>query len=172
MKKAVMIIAPENFRDEEFFEPKQILEKCGVEVKVASTTLDFAAGKLGAKVKPDMLLSDIDVKEFDAVIFVGGAGAGCYFDDVKAHNLIKDALKGNRIVAAICVAPVILARAGVLNGKRATVFSSEEKEIKSAGAKYSGRPVERDGNIITAAGPFAADEFGKEIVKALGAGQC
>ncbi len=168
MKKAVMIIAPENFRDEELFEPKKILEKCGVEIKIASTTLDFAVGKLGAKVKPDMLLSDIDVKNFDAIIFVGGIGASCYFDDTRAHNLIKDALKGNRIAAAICIAPVIFARAGILKGRRATVFSSEEKEIKAAGAKYSGRPVERDVNIITAAGPFAAVEFGKEIVKAMG----
>lgn len=169
MKKAVMIIAPENFRDEEFFEPKEILEKSAVEVKVASTTLDFATGKLGAKVKPDMLLGDIDVKDFDAIIFVGGVGASCYFDDAKAHKLVKDALKGNRIVAAICIAPVILARAGVLNGKRATVFSSEESQLKAAGAKYSARPVERDGQIITAAGPFAAAEFGHEIAKALGA---
>lgn len=167
MKKAVMIIAPEDFRDEELFEPKEILEKCSVEVKIASVSLDVAVGKLGAKVKPDMLLKEIKAKDFDAVIFVGGIGASRYFDDQQAHDLARGALKENRVVAAICIAPVILARAGLLKDKRATVFSSEEKEIKGRGAKYSGRPVERDGNIITAAGPFAATEFGKEIAKAL-----
>lgn len=167
MKRAVMIIAPENFRDEELFEPKEILEKCGVEVKVASASLDVAVGKLGAGVKPDMLIKDIRARDFDAVIFVGGIGSKIYFDDQRAHSLVKEALKANRVVAAICIAPLILARSGVLKDKRATVFSSEEKEIKGLGAKYSGRPVEKDGNIITAAGPFAATEFGKEIAKAL-----
>lgn len=150
----------------------EILKKSGVEVKVASTTLDFAVGKLGARVKPDMLLGDVLPEDFDAIIFVGGIGASGYFDDAGVHNLLKDALKGNRILAAICIAPVIFARAGILKGRRATVFSSEEKELKSCGAKYSGRPVERDANIITAAGPFAAAEFGREIAKALGADQC
>ncbi|MDI6606176.1 MAG: DJ-1/PfpI family protein [Candidatus Omnitrophota bacterium] len=167
MKKAVMIIAPENFRDEELFEPKGILEKCGVEVKIASANSDLAVGKLGAKVRPDMLIKDIRARDFDAVVFVGGIGASRYFDDQQVHNLVKEALKENRIVAAICIAPIILARAGVLKDKRATVFSSEEKEIRALGVKYSGRPVEKDGNIITAAGPFAATEFGREIAKAL-----
>ncbi|MFH0935306.1 MAG: DJ-1/PfpI family protein [Candidatus Omnitrophota bacterium] len=172
MKKVVMVIAPQDFRDEELLEPKAILEKCGVEVKVASASTDIALGKLGAKVKPDLLIKDIRTKDFDVVIFVGGIGASRYFDDQLVHQLLKDALKENRVVAAICIAPVILARAGVLKDKRATVFSSEEKEIKGAGARYSGRPVERDGNIITAAGPFAATEFGREIAKALGVSQC
>ncbi|MFH0762806.1 MAG: DJ-1/PfpI family protein [Candidatus Omnitrophota bacterium] len=167
MKKAVMIIAPENFRDEEFFEPKEVLEGCGVEVKVASINLDLAVGKLGAKVKPDILLEDVRAKDFDAVIFVGGTGSKIYFDDQQAHNLAREALKEGRIVAAICIAPLILARAGILKDRRATVFSSEEKELKELGAEYSGRPVEKDGFIITAAGPFAATEFGREIAKAL-----
>jgi len=167
MKKAVMVIAPQDFRDEELFEPKAILEKCGVEVKIASASADIALGKLGAKVKPDLLIKDIRIKDLDALIFVGGIGASRYFDDQLLHQLIKHALKENRVVAAICIAPVILARAGVLKAKRATAFSSEEKEIKGAGARYSGRPVERDANIITAAGPFAATEFGREIAKAL-----
>ena len=59
MKKAVMIIAQENFRDEELLEPKEVLEKNGICVTVASTSLKEAKGKLGAKVKPGMLLKDI-----------------------------------------------------------------------------------------------------------------
>jgi len=167
MKKVVMIIAQDGFRDEELLEPKEILEKNGIEVKVASTSLSQAKGMLGAKVKPDILVSDINVRDFDAVIFVGGIGASQYWDDPIAHQLTLEAVNSNRIVAAICIAPVTLAKAGVLKGKRATVWSSEAGQLKAEGAKYTARPVEKDGNIITGSGPTAAREFAEEIVKAL-----
>lgn len=167
MKKAVMIIAHDEFRDEELLQPKDILEKAGIEVKIASTSLSPARGVLGAKVKPDILVSDINVKDFNAVIFVGGAGASQYWDDPLAHKLVADAVDAGRIVAAICIAPVTLANAGVLKGKRATVWSSEGAQLKAGGANYTGRPVEKDGNIITASGPAAAREFAEELLEAL-----
>lgn len=167
MKKVVMIIAHDNFRDEEFLEPAEILEKNGIEVMVASSKLGPAKGKLGAMVKPDMLLKEVNIKDFDAIVFVGGPGAAEYFDDSVAHKLAKDAYASGKVVSAICVAPVILARAGILQGKKATVWESEGELLKSLGADYTGKPVEIDGLIITAAGPFAAKDFGEEIVKAL-----
>jgi protease I len=167
MKKVVMIIAQNGFRDEELILPKEILEKAGIEVKIASKTLMQAEGMLGAKVKPDIMTSDIHASNFDAIIFVGGVGASEYWNDVASHTLIKQALGLNRIVAAICIAPVTLANAGVLKGRRATVWESEAGQLKAKGVNYTGKPVEKDGNIITASGPLAASEFGEEILKAL-----
>ncbi|MFH0913307.1 MAG: DJ-1/PfpI family protein [Candidatus Omnitrophota bacterium] len=167
MKKAVMIIPESDFRDEELKEPKDILERNNIEVKIASTTLNEVTGMLGAQVTPDIIITDIKIQDFDAIIFVGGGGSSQYWDDPLAHKLAQDAVSANKIVAAICIAPVTLARAGVLKGKRATVFSSEAKELKSEGANYTGRAVERDGNIITASGPTAARKFAEELVNAL-----
>ncbi|MCX5701835.1 MAG: DJ-1/PfpI family protein [Candidatus Omnitrophica bacterium] len=167
MKRVVMIIAQNGFRDEELLLPKEILENAGIEVKVASITLAQAEGMLGAKVKPDILLSDINARDFDAVIFVGGMGASQYWNDAVSHALAEQALGADRIVAAICIAPVTLANAGILKGKRATVWPSEAEQLKAKGANYTGRPVEKDGNIITASGPAAASEFGEEVLKAL-----
>jgi protease I len=167
MKKAVMIIAENNFRDEELFEPKEILQNAGIEVKVASTNLNLAKGVLGASVIPDLLVSKIKPGDFDALIFVGGGGASQYWSDPLAHKLAKEAFALNKIVAAICIAPVVLAKAGLLKGRKATVFSSEAGQLKAAGAIYTGKNLEKDGNIITASGPFAAKEFGEEIKKAL-----
>lgn len=167
MKKVIMIIAQENFRDEELLQPKEVLEKNGIEVKIASTSLNPASGMLGVKVKPDILLKDVNLKEFAAVIFVGGIGSGQYWDDPVAHRLAKEGINTDKIVAAICIAPVTLAKAGILKGKRATVWSSEAGQLKAAGANYTGRAVEKDGNIITASGPTTAREFGEELVKAL-----
>lgn len=167
MKSAVMIVAQENFRDEELLQPKEILERNGIEVKIASTTLKEIKGMLGARVEPDLLLSDVDFRKFDAVIFIGGGGASQYWEDPLAHELARLAQSNNKVVAAICIAPVTLAKAGVLKGRRATVWQSEGKQLQAMGADYTAQPVERDANIITAAGPFAAKEFGEEISRAL-----
>lgn len=167
-KKAVMIIARSNFRDEELLKPKEVLEKNGVTVTVASSSLKEATGMLGAKVKPDILFTNINVSEYDAVIFVGGSGATEYWDNPTAHKIANDANNAKKIVGAICIAPVTLAKAGLLANKKATTYSSTVSDIKSAGAKYSGADVERDGNIITASGPPVAQKFGETIVNALG----
>jgi protease I len=167
MKRVVMIIAQENFRDEELLQPKKILEEAGITVKVASRAKGEATGMLGARVLPDMTLQDINVRDFDAIIFVGGQGASIYWDDPFAHSIANDANSAGKLVAAICIAPVTLAKAGLLKGKKATVWASEEGELTSEGARYTAKAVERDGNIITATGPAAAVEFAKKLVEAL-----
>ncbi|HID96079.1 MAG TPA: DJ-1/PfpI family protein [Candidatus Latescibacteria bacterium] len=166
-KKVVMIIAEKNFRDEELLRPKEILEGEGAEVKVASTSPKTATGMLGAKVEPDMLVNRLEVKDYDAVIFVGGSGSSQYWNDPAAHRIAREAVEGNKLLCAICIAPVTLANAGLLAGKRATVFSSETGKLRSKGVLYTGRSVETDGNIITAEGPQAAEEFGRAIAEAL-----
>lgn len=166
-KKVVIVIPSSNFRDEELLGPREALERNGVEVKIASSTLNQVKGMLGAKVKPDLLISDINIKDFDAVVFIGGLGASQYWDDPIAHRLAQEAVGRNRIVGAICIAPVTLANAGILAGKRATVSSSEAGRLKAQGVNYTGRAVEKDGNIITADGSFAAREFTEELVRAL-----
>lgn len=167
MKKAVMIIAQNQFRDEELFEPKKILEDGGVKVIIASSSTKPAAGKLGAIVNPDISLKQINVNEADAVIFVGGAGSSQYWDDPLAHKIAKDIVSQNKVIAAICIAPVTLAKAGLLSGKKATVWPSEAGQLESAGAVHTGKAVEQDGKIVTANGPLAAKEFGKTILKLL-----
>ncbi len=166
-KKAVMIIAQNNFRDEELLHPKNILENSGITVKIASRNIEEASGMLGARVIPDMRLQDINVQDFDAVIFVGGRGASVYWNDPVAHKIANEAYLASKVVAAICIAPVTLANAGLLKGKKATVWPSEARALTSKGAFYTGKPVEMDGLIITASGPAAADEFGKRIAEVL-----
>ena len=122
MKTVVLIIAEKTFRDEEYQVPKDILSKAEVNVITASTTIGEAVGKLGLKVKPDILINQIDVDKLDALIFIGGGGAEQYFHDPLAHRLAKDAIEKEKILGAICIAPVILANAGLLKGKKATVF--------------------------------------------------
>ena len=120
---------------------------------------------LGAKVKPDVSIDGLNTRDFDVIIFVGGSGARVYWNDPLAHRIATQAYNNNKIVAAICIAPVTLANAGLLKNKRATVWPSEAGVLRRAGAEYTKEAVVRDGNIITAAGPQAAREFGEEILK-------
>jgi protease I len=167
--KVLMIIAPENFRDEELFHTKEELENAGAEITIASSTSGEARGKLGARVKPDLTLDRVKVDDYDAVIFVGGTGSEVYFNDKRALSIASEAFRKGKVTCAICIAPVILANAGVLKGKRATVWNGDFIEkIESRGATYTGKNVEVDGKVITANGPHAAREFGRKIAKALG----
>ncbi|UCG95949.1 MAG: DJ-1/PfpI family protein [archaeon] len=163
-----MVIAPENFRDEELLEPKDIFENAGAGVTVASKGADSAKGMYGAVVTVDEDIESVNADEYDAVVFVGGTGASVYFNDETAWNLAKTAYGGGKIVAAICIAPSTLANAGLLEGKKATCFPSEKGNLEDKGATYTGAVVEQDGRIITGNGPNAATEIGQKIAEALG----
>ncbi|MFH1211899.1 MAG: DJ-1/PfpI family protein [Candidatus Woesearchaeota archaeon] len=167
VKTVLMVIASEDFKDEEYFILKQIFEENSIKVITASTK-NKAISTADKIQDVDMLLDDIDdIQEYCAIVFVGGPGAGEYFQNKKAHELARDFDIEGRIIAAICIAPVTLANAGLLKEKRATVFPSGKQELIDNGAKYTGKHVERDANFITADGPSATKEFAEEIVEAL-----
>ena len=166
-KKVLMVIASSQFRDEEYQKPRKILEEAGIRVAVASSSLGESVGMLGLKVKPDLLLKEARMSDYDAVIFVGGMGATEYWTNPQAHSLAKEAYSAQKPTAAICLAPMTLANAGLLKGKRATIWSDAAPEFKTKGVLYTGKSVERDGLLITGSGPDAAEEFGKALLKAI-----
>ncbi len=166
-KKAVLIIASRGFRDEELFETKQELENADIDTVIASTKTGIIKGTQGGKTEAAILVNDIIVEDYDAIIFVGGPGAKEYFDSTVANDIAQQAKNKEKVLAAICIAPAVLANAGVLDGVKATSFPTEQFRLKKAGAEYTGADVERDGLIITANGPRAATQFGKTIVEAL-----
>ena len=139
-----------------------------IDVDVASSSLGEAVGKFGKKVNVDKLISEVNLDDYDALVFIGGPGAVEYIENNQAHQLARQAIEKNKVLGAICIAPDILAKAGVLKGKKATVWSSivdrqPIKVLEDNGAIYLNQPVVKDGNIITANGPSAAKEFGKTI---------
>jgi protease I len=172
LKKVLIVIAPSDFRDEELFRSKEAIESAGFKTFIASTSMGEAVGMLGGRVKLEILVSQVNLSEYDAVVFIGGQG-------VETNNLpgnpavvklAKDASSSGKVVAAICIAPRILAAADVVRGKNVTSFRDNEtiSSLKHAGAVYTGKAFERDGKLVTADGPSSASEFGEGIVKALG----
>lgn len=168
MPDVAMIIAQQIFRDEEYAEPKRVLESKGVRVTTSSVSAGECIGKLGMRTVAQEALHDISTREWDAVVFVGGAGAQVFFDDENAHRLARATLQRGAVVAAICIAPSTLAHAGLLEGVRATAFPSQESDLTAHGAIWTGEPVTVDGRIVTANGPEAATAFGEAIADLLG----
>lgn len=165
-KKAVMIIAFEGFRDEEYRDPKAVLEKAGIKVTTASSKLGTAKGKFGMPAKVDIILNQVKPADFDAVLFIGGPGCYVYYDNPIAHKVAQETVKQEKILGAICAAPGILANAGVLKDKKATMFA-DDGTLAKGGATFTGKGVEIDGKIITATGPQTAKAWGEAIVKTL-----
>jgi len=172
-KNVLMVIAPKDFEDGEFFIPKTLLEVNGANVTVASTT-SKALGINGSTYTTDILISDAKAKNYDAIVIVGGTGViGSLWDDKDLRSLVKDANKQKKIIAAICAAPPILARAGILKDKNATMFpwSDGIKELTDNDVNYVDKEVVVSGNIVTGRNPDASVAFGLklcEVLKILG----
>ncbi|MDA3937538.1 MAG: DJ-1/PfpI family protein [Actinomycetota bacterium] len=168
MARVLMVIAPDQFRDEEYAEPRDVLLSCGAEVVTASIAPGPCRGKLGMIARADVAIGEVQAADYDAVVFIGGGGSSIYFDDPAAQTLASDSLHEGHTTAAICIAPSILAHAGLLKGRRVTAFASQESDLIAHGATCTGSPLEIDGAIITANGPEAAHGFGVAIADAIG----
>lgn len=172
-KKIVLfIIAHKDFRDEEYFITREVLEREGISVETASSDTSSAVGVKGGEVNVDILFSSADPSQYDAITIVGGRGIRDYFDDASLHGLIKDFYNGDKVVTAICAAPVVLARAGVLKGKKATAWhTTSDMEcpniLKEEGAIFVEDDIVADGNVITARDPESAAGFGRAIILAI-----
>jgi len=171
-KKILMVVAFKDFRDEEYFVPKEILEKNGFTVETTSSQIGLAVGVEGGEVEITKTAKEIETKDYEGVIFIGGPGMTKELDNLDFQKLAQDFYQENKLVSAICIAPALLAKAKLLENKRATIWSSPLdksaiKILKENNAIYVDQPVVLDGKIITANGPLAAQEFGQAIVNFL-----
>lgn len=166
-RRVLIVIAPERFRDEELAEPKRALETAGHLVSVTSTRPGIARGMLGARITIATSLALLAAADFDALMIAGGAGAPDHLWSNEPLRALVRAMHGAaKPIGAICLAPPVLARAGVLSGKRATTFPEPRAliELKRGGATCVAEAVVLDGTIITGDGPEAAAAFGAALV--------
>ena len=166
--KVAYLVAYKNFRDEEYFIPVEVLSKAGIEVDTFSDQKGIAYGSEGGEVIAEPLKS-VESSDYEAIILAGGGGALKQLDNEDVYELLLKFNKEEKIIGAICISPVILANAGLLEGKQSTVWSSNMdkkpvKMIEEKGAVYCDEGVVVDGRIVTADGPRTAADFGKELV--------
>lgn len=167
MKKIAMFIAFQGFRDEEYTEPKKVLEAAGHKVVTVSTAKGEARGKFRAVAQVDRTVGEIEPADYDALTLVGGPGALEHLDTPEVRAIFKKAVELGKLIGSICISPVVLAHAGLLKGKKVACFPDGAPEVVKGGGEYTGADVEIDGKLITASGPVPAKDYGRALVEAL-----
>lgn len=168
--KALLIIATQGFQDQELKETKAALESQGVVVTIAAKTKGICQGAKGTTAQAMFGLSEILIDRYDGFVFIGGPGATMYQKDSAALRIARDAHAKRKVLAAICIAPTILAAAGALKDRKATVWNEDGSQaayLAKAGAKYTGEAVTVDGLCVTANGPAASTAFGLKVAELL-----
>jgi len=171
-KKVLMVIPHTQFRDEEFFEPKKILEDEGAKVVVASTSVRTCRGMKGGTVQSDLAIADAKADEYAGLVLCGGSSVpDVFWNDKKLQELAVAMATAGKVIAAICLSTVVLAKAKLLADREATVYFLPEalEELKAAGAKYVPETLLIQNNIILAEGPPDSQRFGQAIRSALAA---
>lgn len=168
MRTFLLVIAKQGYQDGEYQDTRASLEAASIAVTVASTEAGTCAGKLGGTAEATVALGDVDVTTFDGVAFIGGPGAATFKDDPGALRIVRDAVAAKKVLGAICIAPTVLAAAGILQDKEATVWDQDGLQsafLEEHGAHFTGEEVTVDGLIVTANGPEAAKAFGARLAE-------
>jgi len=118
------------------------------------------------KVIPDTVIDSVKAEDFDMIVLPGGQpGSDNLNADPRVRELVIGFSRKGKLTGAICAAPIVLASAGVLRGKRATSYPSYKDKL--GGAVYEEKSVVTDGTVLTSRGAGTALNFGLAIVERL-----
>lgn len=166
MKKVYLFLA-DGFETVEALAPVDVMRRAGIEVVTVSIMQRReVVSAQNVTVAADALYEDVCLCDADALVLPGG-GVGT--DNLSAHEPLRAALKDahskGTLVAAICAAPMVFGRIGILEGRKATCYPGCEGDL--FGAEYTAVAVQEDGNIITGCGPGVSFDFGFALVERL-----
>ena len=161
----VYVFLADGFETVEALAPVDVMRRAGLQVTTVSIMgRSNVVSAQNVTVVADVLFEDVVFDDASALVLPGG-GVGT--DNLSAHEplraLLVDACSRGMLVAAICAAPMVFGRIGILKGKKATCYPGCESDLFDA--EYTAAAVEQDGNIITACGPGASFDFGFAIIE-------
>lgn len=163
----VYIFLAEGFEAIETITPLDMMIRAGLEVNTISISDEFLVkSSQNIPVQADDLFENTDFSDAEMLVLPGGQpGATNLAKHKGLKALLEDFMKQGKPVAAICAAPTVLGKHGLLKGRKATCYPGCEDQM--GGAECTGAFVQQDGNLITACGPAAATEFAKTLIKNL-----
>lgn len=168
----ILMIATNGFEESELFEPRQALLDAGAEVTLASLDLQpitaESGGEKGRSITPDATVEQVDLEPFDALLLPGGVGnPDTLRTNARVVEIVRAFMDSNRVVAAICHAPWLLAEADTVAGRRLTGWPSIRTDLANAGAEVIDEAVVQDGNLITSRKPGDIPAFNRAVIAAL-----
>lgn len=165
MTKVLMPLA-QGFEEIEALTVVDILRRAGIEVVLAGLLPGPVAGAHNISVISDTTLDAVNAGAFDMIVLPGGQpGSDNLNADPRIHAILYEFAAKEKIIGAICAAPIVLSAAGLLKGKKATCYPTYSGKLD--GAVYQDKPVVSDGNLMTSRGPGTAISFGLAIAARL-----
>lgn len=163
------IYLAEGFEEVEMITVADILRRAGEDTKLVSLTDALAvAGAHGITVQADLPFSAAASTLADAIILPGGGpGTQNMLASTALHERLNAHLDGGKHVAAICAAPMVLAKAGILQGRKACCYPGCEGALVDGGATIASYNVVNDGKVTTSRGAGTAAQFGIELARML-----
>jgi 4-methyl-5(b-hydroxyethyl)-thiazole monophosphate biosynthesis len=164
--KKILIILAQGFEDIEAFSVIDILRRCECDVTIAGLNSKQITSAHSVTIQLDYDLTDCMQTLFDAIILPGGEPGTTHLEASKdVEKIVKNHFNNQKLVGAICAAPRILEKYGLLVDKQATSYPGVKDKMISC--NYLEQPVVVDGNLITSRGPATAYLFAFEILKQL-----
>ncbi|NPA32453.1 MAG: type 1 glutamine amidotransferase [Aquificae bacterium] len=151
--RKILVFLEELVEDVEFIYPYLRLKEEGHEVVSCAPKIREYRGKKGMSFKPDKTISEVYHEEFDCVFIPGGYAPDRLRRYPEVLSIVKKHYDKGKLVCAVCHGPWVLISAKIVKGKRVTGFFAIKDDLINAGANYTGKPVEVDGNLITATDP-------------------
>ncbi len=160
----VMVPLANGFEEIEALTIIDVLRRAGIQTDTIGVIGSFIESKHGIRVMVDKRLNEVNEDNYDAIILPGGYPG---YENLRKSKRVIEILKKfnsqNKLIGAICGAPSILAREGLLDDKKATIYPGMERELPHP----RDEPVIVDGNIVTSQGPGTAMKFALTLVKLL-----
>jgi len=165
----ILIVATDGFEEWELFGPREILQKRGAEVVLASPKRDPIQATVhddpGKTIRPDLTVDEALADDFDALILPGGVRNPDHLrTNVRVIQLIKDFAEQGKPIGAICHGPWLLVEADLLRGRAATSWPSIRTDLRNAGANMVDEPAVTDGKIVTSRNPQDVEEFTNALI--------
>jgi protease I len=165
----ILIVATDGFEEWELFGPREILQKRGAEVVLASLKRDPIQATVhddpGKTIRPDLTVDEANADDFDALILPGGVRNP---DTLRLHGNVIELIRAfdrqGKPIGAICHGPWLLVEADLLRGRRATSWPSIRTDLKNAGANVVDEAAVTDGNIVTSRKPDDVEAFTDALI--------
>ena len=167
--KVIIAVAMKNYQQRELWPVYNTFEAEGFDITVAGSEIGTAADG-GDSIETEEEFSGLDGKDFDGIVIIGGSGVKTLWDNQALLKLINQVYESGGVAAAICLAPLTLANAGVLKeDDSACWYSSADinTKMKALGIIDTKQDVTVCGRIVTGNGPDAAKQFADEVALAL-----